>query len=188
MLLTADAHVVQALRMTHALKMKITCSKVRCQAIGIALAAQLDKKKYYTYCLTSDGEQQEGNTWEAVMFAGKRRLHNLISVMDRNYIQIDGDTEEVMALEPLRAKYEAFNWHVLEVDGHNLAAFIGAVNEAQAVYEKPTLIIAHTIPGKGVGFMENDYRWHGMPPNQEQATIALSELQAEHQSLTGGRR
>ena len=150
------------------------------QAIGMALAARLDNKKHRIYCLTSDGEHDEGNTWEAVMFAGKYRLNNLTGVLDRNNIQIDGNTEDVMPLEALRQKYEAFNWHVLEVDGHNIPAFIAAVHEAQAIYEKPTMIIAHTIPGKGVSFMERDYHWHGVPPNPEQAHMALQELRGKH--------
>lgn len=146
------------------------------QAIGMALAARLDGKKYKIYCLMSDGEHQEGNIWEAVMFAGKQKLHNLIGVMDRNNIQIDGFTEHVMPLEPIREKYESFGWHVLEVDGNNIHAFIDTAKEAQAIFEKPTLIIAHTIPGQGVDFMENDFTWHGKPPDLEQAKKALVEL------------
>lgn len=135
------------------------------QGIGIALTAKLDKKNYYTYVLTGDGELDEGNIWEAVMFAGKRKLNNLTMVIDRNNIQIDGFTEDVMPLESLRNKFESFNWEVLEVDGHNIRAFIDAISEAQAIYEKPTVIIAHTIAGKGVDFMEKDFRWHGNPPD-----------------------
>ena len=146
------------------------------QSIGIALAARLDKKKFRVYCVASDGEHQEGNTWEAAMFAGKEKLDNLTLIIDRNNIQIDGFTEEVMPLDPLKEKYEAFNWHVLEVDGNNIRAFIDAVTLAKAVHEKPTVIIAHTIPGKGVDFMENDYTWHGKPPNKDEAKKALSEL------------
>jgi transketolase len=146
------------------------------QAIGMALAAKLDGKKYRVYCITSDGEHQEGNTWEAAMFAGKNRLNNLTAIMDRNNIQIDGFTEEVMPLEPLRQKYEAFNWHVLEIDGHNFEEIISAVAEAQAIYEKPTMIIAHTVPGRGVSFMERDFAWHGKPPKPEEAKVALREL------------
>ncbi len=156
------------------------------QAIGIALAARLDGAKYQTYCLTSDGEHNEGNVWEAVMYAGKEQLSNLTVVIDRNNIQIDGKTESVMPLEPLRDKYEAFNWHVLEIDGHNMRAIVDAVHEAKAIYEKPTVIIAHTIPGKGVSYMEGDYRWHGTPPGiadipgapkkELQVQVALSEL------------
>lgn len=146
------------------------------QAIGMALTAKLDGKKYRTYCLMSDGEHDEGNVWEAVMFAGKQKLNNLTVVMDRNNIQIDGFTENVMPLEPLREKYEAFNWHVLEIDGHNMEELVFAISEAEAIYEKPTLIIAHTIPGKGVSFMERNYEWHGKPPNKEEARLALAEL------------
>lgn len=158
------------------------------QAIGVALAAKLDKRDYRVYCIASDGEQQEGNTWEAAMFAGKNKINNLTLVVDRNNIQIDGFTENVMPLEPLREKYEAFNWEVLEVDGHNIRSFVDAVRESHAIYEKPTVIIAHTIPGKGVDFMEKDFKWHGKPPNKEEAAKALSELrtlqgkiQSEHQ-------
>lgn len=146
------------------------------QAIGMALAARMDKKKHRVYCLTSDGEHQTGIIWEAVMFAGKNKLSNLTVIIDRNNIQIDGFTEDVMPLEPLKDKYESFNWHVLEVDGHNIEHIVDAVNEAKAIYEKPTVIIAHTIPGKGVDFMEWDYHWHGIPPNKEEAKKALHEL------------
>lgn len=146
------------------------------QAVGMALAAKLDNKNHRIYCLTSDGEHQEGNTWEAVMSAAKFKLSNLTAFMDRNYIQIDGTTEDVMPLETLRYKYESFNWKVIEIDGHNLRMINDAVREAKATQEKPTMIIAHTIPGKGVSFMENDYTWHGKPPNDEEAKIALKEL------------
>jgi transketolase len=146
------------------------------QAIGIALAAQMDKKKYYTYVIAGDGELNEGNIWEALMVAGKLQMNNLIMVIDRNNIQIDGFTEDVMPLEPLRAKFEAFNWHVLEADGHNIEQFVDRVNEAHAIFEKPTVIIAHTIPGKGVEFMEKDFHWHGKPPNKDEAKEALHEL------------
>lgn len=146
------------------------------QGIGMALAARLDGKKYHVYVVSSDGEHQEGNTWEALMFAGKNKLNNLTVIIDRNNIQIDGFTENVMPLEPLKAKYEAFNWEVLEVDGNNIRAFADAVSEAKAVFEKPTVIIAHTIPGKGVDFMEKDFTWHGKPPNKEEAKLALHEL------------
>ncbi len=146
------------------------------QSIGIALAARLDKKDYQVYCIASDGEQQEGNTWEAVMFAGKYRLNNLTLVIDRNNIQIDGFTENVMPLDSLSAKYESFRWNVIEVDGNDIQAFINAIDLAKTVKERPTVIIAKTIPGKGVDFMENDYIWHGKPPNKEEAQKALSEL------------
>lgn len=146
------------------------------QAIGMALAARLDKKKNRIYCVMSDGEHDEGNTWEAIMFAGKNRLSNLTAIMDRNNIQIDGFTENIMPLEPIKNKYEAFNWHVIEIDGHNIEQFADAVSEAKAIFEKPTMIIAHTIPGKGVDFMENDYIWHGKPPSPEEAEKALRDL------------
>ena len=146
------------------------------QAIGMALAAKLDKKTYRIYCLTSDGEHQEGNTWEAVMSAAKFELDNLIVVIDRNNIQIDGYTENVMPLDYLNAKYESFNWYVQEVDGHNIRAFNAAINQARAVHQRPSVIIAHTIPGKGVDFMENLPEWHGKPPNKEEADKALNEL------------
>lgn len=146
------------------------------QAIGMTLAAELDKSRRQIYCVMSDAEHQEGNTWEAIMFAGKRRLANLTAIIDRNNIQISGFTEDIMPLESLRRKYEAFRWHVLEIDGHNIEQIIDAIREAQAVYEAPTAIIAHTIPGKGVDFMEQDYRWHGKPPTRNEAKLALKEL------------
>jgi len=146
------------------------------QACGVALAARLDDKKHRIYCFMSDGEQDSGNTWEAVMFAAKYKLNNLTAVLDRNNIQIDGYTEDVMPLEPLREKYESFGWHVLEIDGHNFEQIIDAVTEAKAIYEAPTVIIAHTIPGKGVSFMERNYEWHGKTPNKEEAEKALEEL------------
>ena len=148
------------------------------QAAGQAYAFRMDGKKQWVYCLMSDGEQEEGNTWEAAMFAGKYKLSNLTAVMDRNNIQIDGMTEDVMPLEPIADKYRAFNWHVLEGDGHNIAAFVNAVDEAKAIYEKPTLIIAHTIPGKGVPEIEFDYHWHGKPPSREEGKRFLKELRS----------
>ncbi len=146
------------------------------QAIGMALAAKLNHERHRIYCISSDGEHDEGQIWEAIMFAGKNKLNNLTVILDRNNIQIDGYTEDVMPLEPLRDKYEAFNWHVLEIDGNNIHEIMDACGEAKTIYEKPTIIIAHTVPGKGVGFMEFDYKWHGTPPNKEQAARALHEL------------
>lgn len=146
------------------------------QATGLALAGRIDGAKWRVICLMSDGEQDEGNTWEGVMLAGKNKLHNLTAVLDRNNIQIDGFTEDIMPLDDLKAKYEAFNWHVIEIDGHNMQEIIAAFDEAKAIFEKPTLILAHTIPGKGVSFMENKYEWHGKPPNEEEAKLALAEL------------
>lgn len=146
------------------------------QGIGIALAAKLDKKNYRTYVIASDGEQDEGNTWEAVMFAGKNKLNNLTLVIDRNKIQIDGFTEEIMPLESLQAKYAAFNWNVLEVDGNNITEFIDAIEKAKQVLDKPTVIISKTIPGMGVSFMENNFDWHGKAPNTGEAKKAMQEL------------
>ena len=146
------------------------------QAAGIAYAYHMDGKKQRIYCLMSDGEQEEGNTWEAAMFVGKNKLSNLKAVMDRNNIQIDGTTETVMPLEPLADKYRAFNWHVLEVNGHDIPAFIAAVEEAKSIFEKPTLIIAHTIASKGVPEIEGDYHWHGKPPTKEEGKRFLEQI------------
>jgi transketolase len=157
------------------------------QAAGYAYAARMDGKNFRVFCATSDGEHEEGNTWEGVMFAGKYRLANLTAIMDRNNIQIDGNTEDIMPLEPLRDKYEAFNWHVIEVDGNNIPQFIAACHEAAAIREKPTMILAHTVPGKGVPSIENDYRWHGNPPGKgptdkipadKQEQVFLEEIRA----------
>ncbi len=154
------------------------------QAAGIAYGARMDGKKFRTYCLMSDGEQQAGNIWESAMFAGAHKLSNLTAVMDRNNIQINGMTEQVMPLEPLREKYEAFNWHVIEVDGHNIPEFVNAIETAQAIYEKPTLILAHTIPGKGIKEIEFDFRWHGKAPSREEAQKFLIELRTLRGMIT----
>lgn len=147
------------------------------QAAGMAYVGKhIDMTKWHVYCLMSDGEQEAGNTWEAAMFVGKNKLSNITAIIDRNNIQIEGYTEDIMPLEPLRDKYEAFNWHVLEVDGHNIEEIIDACNRAKAIQEKPVVIIANTIPGKGVDFMENKFEWHGKPPNEDEARKALSEL------------
>lgn len=149
------------------------------QAVGMALADRLDDgvaSSRYIYCFLGDGELNEGQNWEAIMLAGRERLHNLIAIVDRNNIQIDGFTENVMPLEPLALKWVAFGWHVLEIDGHNIEAINNAVREAKAIFEKPTVIIAHTIPGKGVDMFQRDYKWHGNPPNKEQGANALAEL------------
>lgn len=148
------------------------------QAAGMALADKMDGKDRarFIYCFMSDGEHDEGNTWEAIMFAGKNKLRNLIAIVDRNNIQIDGFTEDIMPLESFADKWRAFNFHVIEVGGHDFEALNQAVEEAQAVYEKPTVIIAHTIPGRGVYEFERDFRWHGKPPNKEEAKMALHEL------------
>ena len=149
------------------------------QAIGRCLAARIDDKDYRVHCAMSDGEHDEGQTWEALMFAGNHKLRNLTTLMDRNNIQIDGHTEDIFPLEPLRAKYEAVKWHVIEIDGHNIRQIIEACEEAKAVYEKPTAIICHTIPGKGVDYMENEPEWHGKAPSQDLGERALEQLRAE---------
>lgn len=154
------------------------------QASGYAYAARMDGKKFRVFCAMSDGEQQEGNTWEAAMFAGKNRLSNLTAIMDRNNIQIDGMTESIMPLEPLREKYQSFGWHVIEVDGHDIPRFIQACSEAEAIAEKPTLILAHTIPGKGIRAIERDYRWHGKPPSKDEAKAFLNELRTLQGQIT----
>jgi transketolase len=148
------------------------------QAAGYAYSLQyIDNNKHrFVYCVMGDGELDEGNIWEAAMFAGKYKLSQLIAFVDRNNIQIDGDTEDIMPLGDLRSKWESFGWYVIETDGHNIQAIIDAVNDGKAVTNRPTVIIAHTIPGKGVDFMEYDYKWHGMPPNSEQAKVALNDL------------
>lgn len=147
------------------------------QACGMALAMRMNKQLHrWVYVVMGDGELNEGNIWEAAMLAGKEKLHNLIGIIDRNNIQIDGPTEVVMPLEDLRGKWEAFGWHVIEIDGHNIESIIDACAMAKAVVEKPVMLIAHTIPGKGVDFMEYDFHWHGAPPNHEQAKEALKEL------------
>lgn len=146
------------------------------QAAGIAYGLRLDGKKNHVYCCTGDGELNEGVVWEALMFAGANKLGNLTAIVDRNNIQINGNTERVMPLEPLADKWESFGWHVLEVDGHNIEAFVDAINQAHAIVEKPVVIIAHTIPGKGIKEIEYDYHWHGKPPNTKEEQKFLKEL------------
>ena len=157
------------------------------QACGFAMAARMDGTDldYHIWCIGSDGEQQEGMTWEAAMFAAKYRLSNLTYIIDRNNIQIDGYTEDIMPLEPLREKYEAFGWHVMEMNGHDMREIISTLEESKSIQEKPVLIIANTTPGKGIEFIENRFGWHGVPPGagpedvvpkEEQAKRALEEL------------
>lgn len=155
------------------------------QAVGMALADKVDKKELtkdgmskerFIYCFISDGEMDEGNTWEAMMLAGKKKLNNLIVVLDRNNIQIEGHTEDVMPLEPLHSKWKAFNWNVIEVSGHDFNALNESIEEAKDPSSGPTVIIAHTIPGKGVKEFEGDYKWHGKAPNKEEADRAIAEL------------
>lgn len=156
------------------------------EAAGMALAIRMDGGRQRVYCITGDGELDEGNVWEAAMFAAAQKLANLTVIVDRNNIQIDGPTEHVMPLDDLAAKWAAFNWHVIEIDGHNFDAIINACNLAKAITERPVCIIAHTIAGKGVDYMEYDYHWHGNPPGtlslpgdpskKDQARVALHEL------------
>ncbi|HLZ15001.1 MAG TPA: transketolase [Candidatus Saccharimonadales bacterium] len=147
------------------------------QAAGMALALRINNQMHrWVYVTTGDGELDEGNNWEAIMLAAKYKLTNMIVIVDRNNIQIDGPTETVMPLEDLRGKWESFGWHVLEIDGNDIEAVIDAVNMAKAIVEKPVVILAHTIPGKGVDFMEYDFHWHGVAPNVEQAKKALREI------------
>lgn len=158
------------------------------QACGFALAARMDgmEHTYHIWCITSDGEHQEGMTWEAAMLAAKYRLGNLTVIIDRNKIQIDGYTEDVMPLEPLRGKYEAFGWHVEDINGHDMQEIVTTLEEARAITEKPVCIIANTIPGKGVSFMEHKFEWHGVPPNPEQAKQALRELRSLQGKIEAG--
>lgn len=153
------------------------------QGVGMALAAKADGKQWRVYVVTSDAEHQCGLHWEAMLTGAKFKLDNLINIVDRNVIQIDGSTEDVMPLEPLAEKYRAFNWDVFECDGNDIVAFVDAVERAQQVKGKPSVIIAHTLAGKGVSFMEGDYTWHGKPPNKEQADEALRELGAERERI-----
>ncbi|QQR64966.1 transketolase [Candidatus Kaiserbacteria bacterium] len=157
------------------------------QAVGMALAERIDNpySAKFFYCLMGDGELDCGQIWEAMMLAGKEGLNNVVAIVDRNGIQIDGLTKDVMPLEPLREKFESFNWDVQEVDGHNIRAINDAIGKAHAVYGQPSIIIAHTIPSKGVDVFERDFRWHGNPPGlgpedqvqkSEQATVALKKL------------
>ncbi|MEN9852067.1 MAG: hypothetical protein RI996_10 [Candidatus Parcubacteria bacterium] len=151
------------------------------QAIGMALAERIDNgrssdKKFY--CFMGDGELNEGQVWEAFMQGGKEKLQNLTVIIDRNNIQIDGFTEDIMPLEPLKDKFESFGWHVIEVDGHNIDDIQRGFRTAHAVFEKPSILLAHTIPGKGVEEFQKNYKWHGMPPNKEQGALALQELRS----------
>lgn len=165
------------------------------QAVGMAIAERMDNPytSKFIYCVTGDGELQEGQIWEAAMLAGKEQLHNLVVIVDRNGIQIDGYTKEVMPLEPLREKFEAFNFDVQEVDGHNIRSVNDAIGKAQAVYAQPSVIIAHTIASKGVDVFERDFRWHGNPPGKgpedrvpkgEQARTALEKLRTLNGTIT----
>ena len=159
------------------------------QAAGMAYVlknmSESSKPTRWVYVVMGDGELDEGNIWEAAMFAGKNKLNNIIGIIDRNNIQIDGTTESVMPLEDLKAKWSSFGWHVQEIDGHNIESVIDAASMARAITNMPSVIIAHTIPGKGVDFMEYDYRWHGIPPNHEQAKEALHKLRTLNGKIKG---
>ncbi len=150
------------------------------QAIGMALAIRLDEGKSsnrFVYCVTGDGELNEGQNWEALMFGAKEKLHNLIVIVDRNNIQIDGYTEDVLPLNNLSDKFKSFNWHVQEIDGHNFEMIDEAIGQAKSIFDKPSIIIANTTPGKGVKDFERKPEWHGKAPNQTEAAEALRELE-----------
>ncbi len=149
------------------------------QATGMAIAERMEVGRSsgkFFYCLLGDGELDEGMNWEAMMLAGKEKLHNLIAIVDRNNIQIDGFTEDIMPMDPIGDRWASFGWHVQEIDGHSFRDIITAVAQAKAIFDKPSVIIAHTIPGKGVKEFERKYEWHGKPPNKEEAKMALAEL------------
>ncbi|MBV6477808.1 MAG: Transketolase 2 [Ignavibacteria bacterium] len=145
-------------------------------AVGMAIGLRMNGKDNYVFCINGDGELQEGQIWEAIMTAAHHKTDNLTMIVDRNQCQIDNRTELVQELEPLKEKFHAFNWHTYEIDGHNMKEILHAIDEAKAYKGKPTVIIANTLMGKGVSFMEDNYKWHGIPPNIEQASIALKEL------------
>ncbi|MBU2263341.1 transketolase [Patescibacteria group bacterium] len=153
------------------------------QAAGMALGMRMSKCEgdspnciSWIYCLMGDGELDCGQVWEATMLAGKEKLYNIIGIIDRNNIQIDGFTENVMPLEPLKEKFESFGWHMQEIDGHNIREIVDAVEKAKTIFNKPSMIIARTIPGKGVSFMEREFSWHGKSPKPEEAKEALKQL------------
>jgi len=154
-------------------------------AVGAAIAAKMDKKDIRIYLGMSDGECEEGQMWEAFMMAGNRKLDNLIAFVDRNNIQIDGKTDDVMSLEPFAEKCRAFNWEVISIDGNDMKEILGGFGRAKKVKGKPIVIIANTVPGKGVSFIEGDYRWHGKPPNEEEGDASLKELKAIEEKIRG---
>lgn len=147
-------------------------------ANGMALAGRLDKRDYYVYCIMGDGEIQEGQVWEAAMSASHYGLDHVIAFVDHNHLQIDGNNDQVMTVNPIEDKFRAFGWHVLTINGHDYEAISDAVEQAKATKGKPTLIVAETVKGKGISFMENEVGWHGVAPNAEQAARALAELKA----------
>ena len=148
-------------------------------AVGMALANRLDKNDHRIYFLLGDGESEEGEVWEACMAAGHYKLDNLCGILDYNHLQIDGNIADVVGPEPFPEKFEAFGWHVVEVDGHDFESLAKGFEEARNTKGQPTIIIAHTVKGKGVSFMENNYKWHGSAPNQEQYEAAMKELGGE---------
>lgn len=152
-------------------------------AVGMALSAKLKEKDYRTYCLCGDGEIQEGQIWEAAMFAGHRQLDNLCVIVDNNNLQIDGTVEEVCSPYPIDEKFKAFNFHVININGNDLDEIDAAFKEARAHKGQPTAIIAHTVKGKGVSFMENNVGWHGKAPNADEYKIAMEELEKEAAAL-----
>jgi transketolase len=154
------------------------------QTIGMCLADRINHGKNsgkQFYAILSDGELEEGNTWEAVMLGAKERLQNLTVIIDRNNIQIEGYTEDIMPLESLWQKWGSFNWHVQTINGHSFQDIVGSIGQAHAVFDRPSVIIANTIPGRGVSFMERDYKWHGKAPNKEEGEKALNELRSMNQ-------
>ena len=152
-------------------------------AVGIAWAAKYDKKDFRTYCSVGDGEVQEGQIWEAAMSAAQYKLDNITCFLDRNYLQIDGNTEKVMALDPLKARWEAFGWHVIEADGHDVAAIVKAFDDAKKIKGKPTIVLFRTTMGKCVSFIEDCAAWHGRVPNKDEEAKALAELEAQRKGI-----
>ncbi|MCK4613333.1 MAG: transketolase [Thermoplasmata archaeon] len=148
-------------------------------AIGIALGGKLDRKDYYVYAILGDGEIEEGSIWEAAMSASHYNLDHLIAFLDRNRLQIDGRTEQVMSIAPVKEKWEAFGWNVIEINGHSIHEIIRAVDRAKTSEGRPNIIIAHTVKGKGVSFMEGSVHFHGKAPNDEQYQIAMRELRGK---------
>jgi len=151
-------------------------------ACGMAIAARLDGKDYRVYCMVGDGEAQEGNIWEGAMLAAHHRLDNLTTILDRNVMQIDGTTEQIMALEPLAEKWRAFGWNVLEIDGHDMVQIISALELAKGTKGKPTMIVANTVKGKGISFMENELAYHGRALTKEEMERAREELREKDES------
>jgi transketolase len=153
------------------------------QALGIALAGKLDQKNYRVYVMVGDGETNEGQIWEAATSAAHYKLDNLTAMIDRNFLQIDGNTEDVLRLESVRDRWSAFGWHVTEVDGHDIGQIIDALLTASETKNQPTMIILNTVKGKGVSFMENNIDFHGVPPNEMEYKLAMKELAAAQKTL-----